>query len=202
MWAFFCKFNFSMIKYSVLWAGIPIFFGFPALTIFKFPDFSSHAHKKWVPITQIRYEHSKWKSRTVWMQKFWVKYFACAKCEIIYFVNCEILTLSKWNEINSPTPAGISHAIGVFHARSAFHKSRKGFISLKKRLALASRFFWVQGQDLNLRPPGYEPDELPNCSTLRYTVANKSISNTMTFYLTLILYHMYILLSRQIFQIF
>ncbi len=28
--------------------------------------------------------------------------------------------------------------------------------------------FWVQGPDLNQRPPGYEPDELPDCSTLRY----------------------------------
>ena len=25
---------------------------------------------------------------------------------------------------------------------------------------------WEQGQDLNLRPSGYEPDELPDCSTL------------------------------------
>ena len=40
----------------------------------------------------------------------------------------------KWNEINPLKPAGISHAEGVFHARSAFHKSRKGFISLKKAL--------------------------------------------------------------------
>ena len=26
---------------------------------------------------------------------------------------------------------------------------------------------WVQGLDLNQRPSGYEPDELPSCSTLR-----------------------------------
>ena len=28
--------------------------------------------------------------------------------------------------------------------------------------------YWVQGLDLNQGPSGYEPDELPTCSTLRY----------------------------------
>jgi hypothetical protein len=30
----------------------------------------------------------------------------------------------------------------------------------------------LRGQDLNLRPSGYEPDELPDCSTPRHGVGN------------------------------
>jgi hypothetical protein len=48
--------------------------------------------------------------------------------------------------------------IGLFNAQ----KSKKPLII--KGLVHKS---WLRGQDLNLRPSGYEPDELPDCSTPR-----------------------------------
>ena len=36
------------------------------------------------------------------------------------------------------------------------------------------RFFWLRGLDLNQRPLGYEPNELPDCSTPHLDSSNRS----------------------------
>ena len=51
--------------------------------------------------------------------------------------------------------------------------------------------WWLRGPDLNQRPSGYEPDELPDCSTLRY------ILNYRHFFLQI--YHILKILLKTIF---
>ena len=37
-----------------------------------------------------------------------------------------------------------------------------------KTNAITGKFLWLRGGDLNPRPLGYEPNELPDCSTPRH----------------------------------
>ena len=62
----------------------------------------------------------------------------------LYTHSCEIFRLHETGkERNLPTPAGISHGEAIFHLRSKFHKSQKGFISFIKRRATDGRPYGV-----------------------------------------------------------
>ena len=64
-------------------------------------------------------------------------------------------------------PAAALPAIRVLPQLVAKTPRLKGKRTKEKSPVLAGLFRLLRGEDLNLRPSGYEPDELPGCSTAR-----------------------------------
>ncbi len=72
-----------------------------------------------------------------------------------------ISTIEKMAELTGFEPA-VSCVTGR-HVGPLHHSSKINNTDLDSKSENKLR-----GQDLNLRPSGYEPDELPGCSTPRY----------------------------------
>ena len=61
----------------------------------------------------------------------------------------------------------IRHHPPFFALSNRCHRSPDSKRASPEELALTCVFTWWRGWDLNPRPSGYEPDELPDCSTPR-----------------------------------
>ena len=78
----------------------------------------------------------------------------------------------KWNHIYKKNVSAFIHQLKRYFPNGGPGRNRTNdtriFSPLLYRLSYGT--IWLRGKDLNQRPPGYEPDELPGCSTPRYLI--------------------------------
>ncbi len=80
-----------------------------------------------------------------------------------------ILSVAWEQMLNTSAEASIQHAATKVTDRmiEPFPVSSV-LMQIKNTDTNVPMFLKLRGKDLNQRPPGYEPDELPDCSTPRY----------------------------------
>ena len=65
------------------------------------------------------------------------------------------------------TIRGRRHGPRVGQIRATSRKNAEARLERASQVRVGADEFWLRGQDLNLRPLGYEPNELPGCSIAR-----------------------------------